>query len=175
MVTVCSLVLSACSVGQKLADKVDQKENKIENKLSSLKDLLSLGKEQKCTWSSDESGTKSSGEMRIKGTKFRQSVTMQVGDKPETNMEMVNDGEWTYLWNPKTKEQGMKIKMTEDQKTESQKLANGSLDWGKQYNYNCSATTVSDDEMTPPSDVKFMDLNALQDQFKNLVPSGIEN
>jgi len=135
--------------------------------------LLSLGKEQKCTWSSDVEGAKSSGIMMIKGKKFRQSVVSQVTGQPETAMEIVTDGEWTYIWNPKTKEQGMKVKVTEEQKADTEKLANGSFDWGKEYNYNCSPAVVSDGEFTPPKEVEFMDLEALQNQFKNLVPSGV--
>lgn len=148
--------------------------NNTENKLTSIKDLLGMGKEQKCTWSSDENGIKSSGNMLIKGNKFRQSVTNLAVGESETSMEVVTDGEWTYLWNPKTKEQGMKVKVTDEQKADTQKLANGSLDLGKQFNYNCSPASVSDSEFVPPAEVKFMDLEALQNQFKDLIPSGID-
>jgi outer membrane lipoprotein-sorting protein len=127
VLTVCVLVLSAC--GEQITDKVgsakDKAENKVENKLSSIKDLLGLGKEQKCTWTGDDGENKSSGTMVIKGNKFRQTATSKVGSGPETAMEVITDGEWTYLWNPKTKEQGMKIKMTDEQKADNQKLANG--------------------------------------------------
>jgi hypothetical protein len=112
--------------------------------------------------------------MMIKGTKFRQTAVSKIGDQPETAMEILSDGLWTYLWNPNTKEQGMKIKVTDEQREDTQKLADGSLDWGKEYNYNCSPASVSDAEFVPPTDVEFMDLEALQEQFKNLIPSGID-
>lgn len=164
---ICVFVLSACGVKDKL-------ENKVENKKTSIKELLGLGKEQKCVWKGENEGDKSNGTMLIKGNKFRQSVTsLNIGNS-ETSMEIISDGEWTYLWNPKTKEQGMKMKVTEDQKAETQKLANGSLDLGKEFNYDCSPASVSDSDFVPPTDVKFMDLEALQNEFSKLIPSGIE-
>lgn len=171
ILTVCVLVLSAC--GEQIVNKISETKNKVENKKTSIKELLGLGQEQKCTWSGDSEGNVSSGTMMIKGTKFRQTALSKVGSEPETQMEIISDGSWTYLWNPKTKEQGMKIKVTDEQKADTQKLANGTLDLGKEFNYNCSPASVSDSEFTPPKDVDFLDLEALQNQFKNLVPSGV--
>lgn len=171
ILTVCVLVLSAC--GEQITNKISETKNKVENKKTSIKELLGLGQEQKCTWSGDTEGDKSSGTMLIKGTKFRQSVTtLNVGES-ETSMEVITDGTWTYLWNPKTKEQGMKIKVTEEEKADTQKLANGSLDMGKEFNYNCSPAIVSDSEFTPPKDIDFLDLEALKNDFQKLVPSGV--
>lgn len=173
ILTVCVLVLSAC--GEKVNENFKlQTSNKEGNVKTSIKDLLGLGKEQKCTWSGDSEGNISSGTMEIKGTKFRQTVLSKVGSEPETQMEIISDGVWTYLWNPKTKEQGMKIKVTEEQKEDTQKLANGTLDLGKEFNYNCSPASVPDSKFVPPADVEFMDLEALQNEFKKLIPSGVE-
>lgn len=174
ILTVCVLVLSACSAKQNITNKIDETKNKVENKKTSIKDLLGLGQEQKCEWSSEVEGNKSVGTMLIKGNRFRQSVISKTADQPETSMEVITDGEWTYLWNPKTREQGMKTKVTEEQREDTEKLANGSLDWGKEYNYNCSPASISDAEFVPPTDVEFMDLDALQKQFKNLIPSGVD-
>lgn len=174
ILTVCVLVLSACSIGQKVVSKVGETKNKVENKKTSIKELLGLGQEQKCTWESEVEGDKSSGMMLIKGNKFRQTVVNVTNDEKENTMEVVTDGVWTYLWNPITKEQGMKIKVTEEQKADTQQLANGTLDLGKEFNYNCSPASVSDSEFVPPTDVEFMDLEALQNQFKDLMPSGFE-
>jgi len=171
ILTVCVLVLSACGLAK---PDITKKEEVKENKLTSIKDLLGLGKEQKCTWKGEVEGDKSSGTMSIKGTKFRQSVISKVGEEPETAMEIISDGMWTYLWNPKTKEQGMKLKVTEEQKADTQKLANGTLDLGKEFNYNCSPASVSDSEFEAPKDVEFMDLDALQNEFSKLIPSGVE-
>jgi outer membrane lipoprotein-sorting protein len=172
ILTVCVLVLSAC--GEKITSKIDETKNKVENKKTSIKELLGSGQEQKCTWKSEVEGDKSSGTMMIKGTKFRQTAVSKIGDQPETAMEILSDGVWTYLWNPKTKEQGMKIRVTEEQKADTQKLADGSFDFGKEFNFDCSPASVSDAEFTPPTDVEFMDLEALQNQFKDLMPSGVE-
>jgi len=177
LLMVSSLILSACGGGtveNKIGSVKDKLENKVEEKKTSIKDLLGLGKEQKCEWSSETEGVKTSGRLWIKGNKFRQSVLTKIADKPEVAAEVLTDGEWTYLWNPTTKEQGMKIKMTEKDKEENNKLANDSLNLGKEFNYKCTATSVSDEEMTPPKDVTFMDLGALQEQMKGLIPSGVE-
>jgi len=171
MLVMCGVVLSACSLAKPNTNNtVSQKENK----LTSIKDLLGLGKEQKCVWSGEENGQKSSGTMSIKGTKFRQTATTKIGNEPETAMEIISDGEWTYLWNPKTKEQGMKIKTTEEQKADTRDLANGNLDLGKEFNYNCSPASVSDGEFMPPKDIDFLDLESLKNDIQKLVPSGVE-
>lgn len=172
ILTVCVLVLSAC--GEQITSKINQTKDKVTNKKTSIKELLGLGQQQKCEWSGEENGQKSSGTMSIKGTKFRQTATIKSGTEPETAMEIISDGDWTYLWNPKTKEQGMKVKMTEEDKADSQNLANGNLDLGKEFNYNCSPAIISDGEFTPPKDVDFLDLEALKNDFQKLVPSGIE-
>ncbi|PIX67997.1 hypothetical protein COZ41_02085, partial [Candidatus Shapirobacteria bacterium CG_4_10_14_3_um_filter_35_13] len=107
------LVLSAC--GEKITSKIDGAKNKVENKKTSIKELLGLGQEQKCEWSSEIEGDKSVGTMLIKGNKFRQTVISKIADQPETSIKVITDGEWTYLWNPKTKEQGMKLRVTNEQ------------------------------------------------------------
>ncbi len=155
-------------------NKTEQTEQKTNGGLSTLKDLLNLGKDQKCQWTSDESGTKTTGTLWIKGNKFRQSITSTTDGQPVNQAEVISDGEWFYLWNPATKEQGMKMKMNEEDKKENKEIANGGIDWGKEFNYNCSPASVSEADVTPPTDVKFMDLQDLQNQFKDLMPSGVE-
>lgn len=158
-----------------VTNKVTEKsEQKTGSGLASLKDLLTLGKDQKCQWESNEEGNKTTGTLWIKGNKFRQTIANRIEGQPETQTEVISDGEWFYLWNPNSKEQGMKMKMSEEDKQENNKIANGAIDWGKQFNYNCSPASVSEADVTPPTDVKFMDLEDLQNQFKDLMPSGVE-
>jgi hypothetical protein len=170
LVLISSFILAGCggSVANKIEDKV---ENKVESKLSSLKDLLGMGKEQKCEWSSEIEGNKSSGKLFIKGNKFHQTIVSKLEDQSEETIEVITDGEWTYLWNSKTKDQGMKMRVTEEEKQQNKNLENESLDWGKQFDYKCAPANVSEADLTPPSDVKFMDLEALQNEFKDLIPS----
>ncbi len=159
---------------QNTAKNGDKIEEKTGSGLASLKDLLTLGKDQKCQWESSEEGNKTTGTLWIKGNKFRQTITNKIDDRPETKTEVISDGEWFYLWNPESKEQGMKMKMSEEDKQENNKIANGAIDWGKQFNYNCSPASVNETDVTPPTDVKFIDLQDLQNQFKDLIPSGTQ-
>jgi len=61
----------------------------------SLKDLLSQGITQKCTWSqTTEDGTKT-GEILISGKKFKQTTKIP-SQNGETQFNMVSDGDWFY-------------------------------------------------------------------------------
>lgn len=180
---VSALVLGGCGTATTLKVKSDKQEQTgavvttvEENNgstLSSIKDLLALGKDQICEWSSNEDGDKVSGKMWIKGKNFRQSIVSQGVGESEIDVQILTDNDWVYIWNSKKKDQGMKMKLTEEQKLNNKNVPNQATDWSKKFNYRCSPTTVSETEMKIPTEVTFMDLQALQDQFKDLVPSGI--
>lgn len=136
----------------------------------SLKDLLALGVAQKCTWTVDDSGQTMTGTMLINGNKFKQITTIQTDKGPFTSTA-VSDGENYYSWSDASNGTGMKMNLAEAEKntpSPGETPASGSVNWDNQYNYDCSPATVSDADFAIPTDMKFTDLNEIQNSMKNL-------
>ncbi len=82
-----------------------------------------------------------------------------------------------YTWNDKVPNSGIKFKIEETETaSDSKAVPNESVDMEKQYDYNCSPTTVSDADWKLPAGMQFadmaelskfggMDLEKLQQQF----------
>lgn len=177
----CSLVLSACgaqnTTGNTSNNSNSPKTEATESNKTgagvakSLRELLSSGLAQKCTWSVTGEGTQSSGEITFKGNKFVQSLTTSIDGGANTKIKVLSDGAYSYMWNPDNKQSGIKVKVEDTQGTETQNNSEANIDWDTQYNYNCSPATVSDSDFVPPSDIQFVDfsqgLNKIQEQMKN--------
>jgi hypothetical protein len=160
-------------------EKTVTKENN--SGLSTLKDLLTDGKDQKCTWSFADGEQMMEGTVVVSGQRFRQEVIM---NNPENNQKMqifsISDGEYMYSWNSAAPDQGVKIKITEAETTPKTDTnpSEGKVDWGKEYEYKCEAWTLKEEDLTPPANINFVDLNAqleqlkgMQEQFKGLIPN----
>jgi len=161
----CLFLLSGCGVKDKLEQKIENKiENKKEEAKLTLKDLLTLGKAQKCEWKFNDGETSMEGDILIKGNKFRQTVAIKYssGEVKETKMITVSDGDYFYSWDPIKKSDGIKIKLDEETKAENDKTG---VDLEKEYNYNCKDWNISEADLTPPSDIKFVDIMAEMQKF----------
>lgn len=144
-----------------------------------LKDLISLGIAQKCTYTSVVGADTTSGEMLINGKKFKQTIKI-TNAQGTTNMSSVSDGQFIYSWSDKDPNSGFKMKLdvtaTSDVTPQAGSSAGKSIDLAQPYDYNCVPATVSDTDFTPPSNVKFTDFsdftNGLNlDKLKGLIPT----
>lgn len=97
----------------------------------------------------------------------------------------ISDGQYMYTWNDQNKTAGLKIKIDEAESAakdipdtpgsaggdEPVDVKGKAVDMEKEMNYNCTPSTISDADVTPPSDVKFVDMaetiKGLQDKFKD--------
>lgn len=131
----------------------------------SLRDLLSLGVAQKCSWSFSNEKETMTGEVVISGQKLRQTATINFDGKV-TKSNVVSDGDYVYIWNDEDKKSGLKMKA--DATTNESGNSAYSINWDEQYDYNCVPSTVSDADFAAPSDIVFTDLSELQNQMKNL-------
>lgn len=130
----------------------------------SLKDLLSSGIAQKCTYSmSDENGT-SEGTSYISGGKVRGDFSVVASGKT-TKTHMISDGKTSWIW---TDGETTGFKMTVEEPTGTPGTTTpqeGSIqsgtDWDQSYDYNCSAWVADGALFTPPSTVKFTDFSDL--------------
>lgn len=175
-----AIFLAACTspstVQDKVEDKVSEKVDKVETTKKSLKDLLGLGVAQKCVYNFTDEGVVSTGELLVSGNKFKQVTKINSEDGSMT-VSAYSDGEYMYTWNDKVPNSGIKFKIEETEDDSSlESSEKESVDMNKEYNYNCSPTTVSDADWKLPAGVEFadmaelskfggMDLEKLQQQF----------
>lgn len=129
----------------------------------SLKDLLTAGVAQKCTFSMTQESGNQSGTTYITNGKLRGDFTSQANGKTmETHM--IVSGNTSYVWQEGEKE-GFKSSFdpsTSVSGSEAQSASTtASLDFNKQGDYKCSAWVVDESMFTPPSDVKFNDFSQL--------------
>jgi len=135
---------------------------------TSLKELLTGGKDQKCTWTTDDSS--SSGTLLISGNKFKQEITIiDPETKTENQMFSLSDGESVYTWSTAMGTTGFKtsIAATQGENTGSPVPTSiqGGVDLNKQYQYLCQPWTVSQSDLTVPTNITFTDM---ANQLKNL-------
>lgn len=185
LVILSAVLLSACTTKTPTGTDTqagEQNSPQTEQSVStSLRDLLSLGQNQKCvvsTSTTDEDNVKTDTESTIfiSGKKMAQEVQVKSTDKavPTINMRMISDGIYMYTWNTETKAQGMKIKITEPttENTNTTNTNNGSVNLDDKVDMKCSPWLVDNSKFTIPTDVTFTDLSEL---MKNIptVPAGI--
>jgi len=170
-------LLSSCSlksntqINQESQTTTPSSEEQPAASKKSLRDLLSTGIAQKCTWSiTNEDGSVSTGEIVFKDQKFRQQAKVQVEGSTVIST-VVSDGNDIYIWNDDNKTAGIKMKVeatTTTETSDGQNSSSQNIDWDGQYDYNCTPATISESDLTAPADVKFTDMSDLQKQMENL-------
>lgn len=153
---------------------------------TSLKDLLGMGKDMECSWSSkDSKGEAVSGKVSISGSKFR---TVMSGSDPKTgqstNFNSLSDGEWVYTWTDANKNEGIKMKLSSIEEPSAKEKGDVSSDvagpgngasgeesaMNDDYDYDCKPWTPSGTDFSVPSDVKFADLSEMMKGFQADMP-----
>ncbi len=139
--------------------------------LASLKDLLTQGVSQQCTYSyTDEKMGKTDGVMLVANGKVRGSFSLTDPKGVVTAGNMINDGAFSYTWDDTTKT-GMKIAMTEELKKMGEETVKDNpqvAEMNKKTDYRCKAWVVDASKFVPPTDIKFTDLSKM---MENLNPS----
>lgn len=143
-----------------------EKKGKTKQKL---KDILGMGQAQKCTWQvSDENGA-TNGTILMSGDKFKQEVTMvSNSDKKETKMFALSDGNFVYMWNNEMGSNGLKMAVEDDSKSSYDNAQFGKVEWDAENEYECNPATISEGELTPPSEIQFQDLGAQLKQLQEM-------
>lgn len=135
--------------------------------------LIESGGSYRCTFTSNADGVKSSGDLYTDGERFR--VTAETTVEGEVVMsDMINNGATTYVWS-ETAEGTMGMMMANDL---SETIPTGvemypgdttGVDMEQDVSYNCEAWTGNESFFTPPSNVEFVDMQAMmqgmQDAF----------
>lgn len=141
----------------------------------SLKDLLSQGIAQKCTWSETTEDGTMTGEILISGKKFKQTSKIP-NPMGETQYNMISDGDWFYTWSDDstTGNMAIKMKMSDVEKDTDTNTTgdipvtqnSNSIDLNKEVNYQCQPAVLSDQDLALPTGIEFIDVNDFINQMK---------
>jgi len=131
----------------------------------SLKDLLSSGVAQKCTFSTTNESGVSEGTSYVSGGKVRGDFTTTVSGKT-TKSHMISDGKSSYIWNDEDKtgfkmtiDETTQADVTKDSDTPTSIKTEGDLD--QKADYKCSKWIVDGSYFTPPSNISFTDFSQM--------------
>lgn len=167
-----ALVLGACNKSTSVSrgsksDQGEQKsvEQKVQEKkgegfVGKLKDAMNLGTAMKCTW---KQGENSYGESYVKG----KNVYSEFTNEGKTGYMIMKD-DCMYTWE-KSNPQGIKMCSLKTETTEETgEPEQDDFDFSEMkgsapddMDYNCSPAVFADNKFSPPSDVKFMDLEQM--------------
>jgi hypothetical protein len=175
LVIVSSFLLSACGLNQNNSTNTSKSsESNQPSQEFSLKDLLTKGSSQKCIWTSEDDDNISTGELLIKGDKFKQVVTIKNGEET-MKVNAISDGQYVYTWGDQassgTFAMKMKLDNTEVNDDTSNDSASSQVDLNQKQKFNCSPANVSDADLSIPKDIEFTDYSQFLDQMKSSVPS----
>lgn len=169
-----SILLSGCSLFQRLFQRPAEEKKEEEQKGFSLKDALTLGKSVQCTYTTE------AGEVTtwVKGNKVRvEGLGMGATEKDTHKGGMINDGEWIYIWGGEEKK-GVKYQISALEQKEWEEDVEKLKDpqkWAteteEKYKVNCHQVIVSDSQFVPPSDVEFQNLTEMFEKMKEIQES----
>lgn len=152
------------------------KENTMssETKKVSIESLLKMSGSQKCTYSLDTEGIKTSGTVYINNGNMRaDSKTFVQGKEIESHVILMS--ETVYAWGAGMA-QGVKmnIKGMKEQAMQ-QPNASQSFDMTKEMNYSCTPYTYDASYFTPPTTISFMDVSQMMNQKVNKLQPGTQS
>jgi len=132
--------------------------------MKSLKDLLSLGVTQKCTFSQTGGSGTSEGTTYVSGGKVRGDFTTTSSGKTMIT-HMISDGKTSYIWTEGEKT-GFKMTAIEAspstvQTGSADTPVNSQADLDQKADYKCSGWTTDGSLFTPPTNVTFTDFSQM--------------
>ncbi len=167
-----SLFLSACTKNNNFTSDQSQPVNQNENTSTqefSLKELIAKNISQKCTWSVTQEGNTSTGEILIKGNKFKQIISVN-SEEGNNQINAISDGQYIYTWTKST--QGnfamkMKIDDTNPEITSDTSSTANQVDLNQKYKFDCVNANITDADFEIPKDIEFADYSEFLNQIKS--------
>ncbi len=176
--TVMTLTACADATKKQFAEVSDDILIKKDNSFTgNVRDLLSMGKKQKCTW--NEAG-EVMGVVYTDGDKVRtESNVFMLNESVESRrMIVIDDGEWTWTWY-EGDEEGVKINdvnMPIAEEMEGIDIIDDSKDITQEeiYDYKCTDWMENSRTFMPPVDIKFVDMQQMVNNMKNATTVGLD-
>jgi hypothetical protein len=123
---------------------------------SSLLDILNLGKNQRCTFTTTTDKNSTEGTFYIADKKMRGDIKTTANGKTE-EISMIRDGDTNYMWGTSLK-MGIKMKLNIEDLAKDSKTTGQFVDPNQKFDYKCMPWTTDNSLFTPPSNVKFTEL-----------------
>jgi hypothetical protein len=169
LIILSAVLLSACTAKAPLAPNSDVEQGSP----TSMRELLGMGKNQKCTFSisrtleEDGQATKTEGTFYVSGNKFAEEIkiTSDMEGFENINMFMVSDGVDLYTWNKDKSVTGMKYRMDDSAEPTDPNSDSRNVDLDEKVDMKCSPWIVDKKVFEVPTDVVFTDLS---DMMKNM-------
>lgn len=181
IIAVIAILVLAGGVGLSLSkrstqssqEKQNSSQEKKQSSLTSLEELIGMGKSQMCTYetSNVDTGT-TKGTVYLSGKKMRTEYTLTGTDNKTITGSMINDGTYAYMWTSEVK-QGFKMAVTEDLQKETEKFKTQQekyLDPKTKIDFRCQGWIVDGGKFTPPADIEFMDFSKQMQQSVTSAP-----
>ena len=127
---------------------------------SSIKSLLSGGKNVTCTVKYPSADQTAEGKIYVSGQKMRGDFNMMVSGKA-IESHMISDEAYIYSWSSEAK-QGVKFKV--DQTEAKASPTSESVDIDKEVDMDCSSWGVDNSKFSIPPDIQFTDLSEMMKQ-----------
>jgi hypothetical protein len=164
--------LSAC--GQKdtpitstQAPQVTEATSPDESSFSgSVKDLLALGKNLKCTWTFENEQSQMAGTVYVSGTKSRTDMLVNAPQTENLTTHFISDGQTAYSWTD-GQPQGYMFKINPDDQNTPDPENQQYRDWQNEYEYKCDTWSLDNSLFQIPQDIKFVDLNQQMQELKS--------
>lgn len=134
--------------------------------INSFKELMAMGKSQKCTIMYNQNNVVSNGTVYLADGMMRGDFTSTVDGKAMTTHMITNKTE-AYTWT-EGMAQGYKMSIDTNEAAQRQAAQNGkaAADLNQKVNYECSPWNKDSSQFTPPSTVNFQDFSQMMEQMQ---------
>jgi hypothetical protein len=123
----------------------------------SLLDLIKMGQNLRCTFTSEVGNGSSQGTVYVSGQNVRADFTIKTSDGKDMQSSMIKKGDTTYIWGLTFEGKGIKMTIALDKVAEN-KQANQYIDPNQKVNYSCVPWNVDSTLFTTPSNIQFTDM-----------------
>lgn len=132
---------------------------------TTLKSLLALGQNQKCTYEfTDDITGNTQGTIYISGGKMRSDYTFTARDGQNYQGSTINDSTYIYSWST-VSNQGSKFAINETESVESNDKTTKGVNPDEELNYKCGPWAADSSVFNPPSNIQFTDSTSMMQQI----------
>ncbi|OGG03951.1 hypothetical protein A2W14_05805 [Candidatus Gottesmanbacteria bacterium RBG_16_37_8] len=151
---------SSSTTPQRPSSQSDSQEKSSGN-MTSLKDLLTSGRPQKCTFTDTTDERNTQGITYVATGKVRGDFT-STDEGKTANMHMMIDGKTSFIW-VDGESRGFKMVFKPEDLDEEQitNTPNQAIDPDKKIDFKCTSWSVDNSLFVPPSNVEFTDFSTM--------------
>lgn len=125
----------------------------------SLLDLIKMGQNLRCTFTTTVENGSSNGTVYVSGQNVRADFAVKISNSKEMQTSMIKKGDTSYIWGTSMEGKGIKMTLALD-KVSGNSQANQYVNPNQKVNYNCEPWNVDESLFTVPTDVQFTDMTS---------------